>query len=71
MRRMGNSNPEFRIAARTRSRASCTALSARPTTVKAGSPEAMSTSTSMIRPSNPITAQVCVFASTIDTTYLE
>ena len=31
MRRIGNSQPELRIAARTRSRASWTALSARPT----------------------------------------
>ena len=40
MRRAGNSKPEFRIAARTRSRASRTARSASPTIVKAGRPGA-------------------------------
>ena len=36
MRRAGSASPEAIIAERTRSRASATALSGRPTTVKAG-----------------------------------
>ncbi len=43
--REGSANPEFVIAAVTRSRASFTALLARPTIVHAGSPVAPSTST--------------------------
>ena len=45
MRRSGNSKPGFTSAARTRSRASRTALSASPTTVNAGRPWRMSAST--------------------------
>ena len=52
-RRGGKANPAFRIAPRTRSRASCTAVSPRPTTVKPGRPGATSTSTRMDRPSRP------------------
>ena len=44
MRRIGNSQPELRIAARTRSRASCTAVSGNPTMLKRGKPGDMSTS---------------------------
>jgi hypothetical protein len=43
--RDGSANPEFVIAAVTRSRASFTALLASPTIVHAGSPAATSTST--------------------------
>src|SRR3954451_9174300 len=46
------------MAARTRSRASRTALSARPTTVNAGSPSRMSDSTQTRRASTPSTANV-------------
>ena len=38
MRRAGSARPEATSAARTRSRASDTALSGRPTTLKAGNP---------------------------------
>src|SRR4051812_11133888 len=48
------------MAARTRSRASRTALSARPTTVKAGSPSRMSASTQTRRASTPSTAKVAI-----------
>ena len=65
MRRCGNSKPEFLMAARTRSRASCTAVSGSPTMVKAGRPGAMSTSTSTMDPSNPTTAQLRTRASVI------
>ena len=44
--RRGNSQPELRIAALTRSLASCTAVSGSPTIVKEGSPGEISTSTS-------------------------
>ena len=49
MRRGGSPRPSEASAARTRSRDSATALSGSPTTVKAGSPEAIVTwvSTSM------------------------
>ncbi len=46
IRRIGISKPQFFIAARTRSRASRTAVSGKPTMSKAGSPSATSTSTS-------------------------
>ena len=51
------------MAARTRSRASCTAVSGNPTMVNAGSADAKSTSTSTMDPSSPTTAQVNAFAS--------
>ena len=63
IRRIGNSHPEFLMAARTRSRASCTAASGRPTIVKAGSPGEISTSTSTITPSRPTIAHVLLLAS--------
>ncbi len=49
MRRGGNASPSEFSAERTRSRNSATALSGRPTTVKAGKPDAIVTwvSTSM------------------------
>ena len=63
MRRIGNSHPDtLRMAARTRSRASCTAVSGSPTTWNAGSPGEISTSTSTTYPSSPTTAQVSVLA---------
>src|SRR3990172_2363035 len=52
------------MAERTRSFASCTAVSGRPTMAKAGSPCEMSTSTSTISPSRPTMAQLLTFAST-------
>ena len=58
MRRIGNSHPEFRMAAWTRSRASWTAVSSSPTTWNADSPGEMSTSTSTTYPSSPTTVQV-------------
>ena len=63
MRRMGNSQPELRTAARTRSRDSWTAVSGRPTTVKAGRPEAISASTSTMTPCMPMSAQVLTLVS--------
>src|SRR3954447_19815913 len=56
MRLCGNSKPELVIAERTRSRASRTALSARPTIVKAGRPMRMSASTQTRRLSTPSSA---------------
>ena len=46
--------PELRMAVRTRSFDSRTAVSGSPTMSKAGSPAAESTSTAMMRPSTPI-----------------
>jgi hypothetical protein len=63
IRLSGNSKPEFTIAARTLSRASRTALSASPTTVKAGRPERMSASTQTRRLSTPSSAKVTTRAS--------
>jgi hypothetical protein len=65
MRRIGNSQPLFRRAARTRSFASWTAVSGRPTMLKAGKPGEMSTSTWTMRPSRPITAQDWAVASKV------
>ena len=62
--RAGNSKPEFRIAARTRSRASRTARSPSPTIVNAGSPARMSTSTVTRRGSSPSMEKVVTWAST-------
>src|SRR4051794_4189162 len=53
IRRGGWTNPAFRSAPRTRSRASWRAASARPTIVNPGSPGATSTSTRISRPSSP------------------
>ena len=63
MRRSGNSKPALRMAARTRSRASCTAVSGSPTMLNAGSPLPMSTSTSTGMPSTPTTAPLRTLAS--------
>ena len=61
----GNTKPEFCSAARTRSRASRTALSASPTTVNAGRPlERMSASTHTRRLVTPSTANVLTRAIT-------
>src|SRR3954471_5060988 len=64
MRLAGNAKPEFTSAAWTRSRASRTALSARPTTVNAGRPSRMSASTQTRRPSTPSSAKVVTRAIT-------
>ena len=53
IRRGGNARPLLRIAPRTRSRASWSAASGRPTIVNPGRPGATSTSTRMTRPSMP------------------
>ena len=63
MRLSGNSKPALRIAARTRSFASCTAVSGNPTIWNAGNPLPMSTSTSTGMPSMPTTAPLRTFAS--------
>ena len=65
IRLVGKVQPEFRIADRTRSLASCTAISGRPTMVKEGSPGDMSTSTSTRAPSNPTMAQLFTLANMI------
>src|SRR3954447_25807290 len=57
MRFCGKPKPELVIAERTRSRASRTALSARPTIVKAGRPMRMSASTQTRRLSTPSSAK--------------
>ena len=64
IRLAGNSKPEFNTAARTRSRASRTAASARPTIVNAGSPALMSTSTLTARAWSPSIVNVRARAST-------
>jgi hypothetical protein len=58
MRFAGMASPEATSAARTRSRLSATALSGRPTTVKATFPEAICTCTSTARASIPSKATV-------------
>src|SRR5579875_3184255 len=63
MRLNGKRQPEFLIAERTRSLDSLTAVSGRPTIVKAARPLEISISTSTSAPSRPITAQLCTFAS--------
>lgn len=59
----GNSSPLFWIAARTRSRASLTSTSARPTSVKLGSPLARWTSTVTSAASSACSARLCMTAS--------
>src|SRR4051812_10823956 len=59
----GNSKPELRIAARTRSRASRTARSPSPTIVKFGKPVRTSTSTVTRRLSTPWIAKVVTWAN--------
>ncbi len=51
------------MAARTRSRDSCTAVSGSPTIVNTGNPGAVSTSTSTSSPSSPASAQLSTLAS--------
>ena len=58
MRRAGSASPEATSAARTRSRASLTALSGSPTMLKAGRPGATCTWTSTRRASMPSNATV-------------
>jgi hypothetical protein len=57
MRRCGNSKPQFWIAARTRSRASLTSVSGRPTRVKEGKPAARWTSTVTSGAARPASAR--------------
>src|SRR4051812_44235588 len=64
MRFCGNSKPLLVMAARTRSRASRTALSARPTTVNEGRPRRMSHSTATRRVSTPSMAKLVTAEST-------
>ncbi|GAH95245.1 unnamed protein product, partial [marine sediment metagenome] len=63
IRFIGKVQPEFRIAARTRSLASWTAVSGKPTIVNEGKPGEISTSTSTIAPSSPTTAQLNTLAN--------
>ncbi len=63
IRRDGTSKPELRSAARTRSRASSTALPASPTMVSPGRPKATSTSTRTGIPSTPMTEALRAVAS--------
>jgi hypothetical protein len=65
MRRAGTSKPLFRTALRTRSRASWTALPARPTIVRPGRPNATSTSTRTGTASTPRSDALTVSASTV------
>src|SRR5689334_12015610 len=64
MRLAGNAKPELTSAAWTRSRASRTALSASPTTVKPGRPSRMSASTQTRRASTQSSAKVTTRAIT-------
>ena len=64
IRRGGNARPLLRIAPRTRSRASWSAASGRPTMVNPGRPGATSTSTRMTRPSMPWSVAARTVAST-------
>ena len=66
IRRDGTSKPELRSAARTRSRASSTALPARPTMVSPGRPKATSTSTRTGTPSTPTIEALSALASIAD-----
>jgi hypothetical protein len=63
MREGGSERPSAPIAARTRSRLSVTALSGRPTMVKAGRPEAIWTWTSTVMTSMPRKATVLTRAT--------
>nr|WP_235514258.1 hypothetical protein [Deinococcus sp. Leaf326] len=64
MRAAGKGRPALRMAARTRSRASLTAWSGRPTMENAGRPGDTSTSTSTGTASTPIKATLRARAST-------
>ena len=63
IRPSGNLKPELRIADRMRSRDSRTAVSPRPTTVNAGRPLRMSTSTQTGKGWTPSMANVATLAS--------
>ena len=63
IRPSGNLKPELRMAERMRSRDSRTAVSPRPTTVNAGSPLRMSTSTHTWDGWTPSMANVATLAS--------
>ena len=67
IRRVGQVSPEFAIAARIRSLASCSAASGRPIIVTPGSPSARSAWISTSCPSTPSTATDVVRASVIRT----
>ena len=67
MRRNGNSKPQLTSAARTRSRASRTAASGRPTIEKAGRPRWTSISTRTGRAEMPSSVNVFAVASTATT----
>ncbi len=62
----GNSSPALAMAERTRSRASFTSVSARPTSVKLGRPLARWTSTQTGRASRPSSARLCTNDRLID-----
>ena len=62
---VGKSRPLFWMAERTRSRASRTSVSAKPTKVKLGKPLAMCTSTVTRGAFMPKTAQLCTCANPI------
>ena len=64
MRMGGRSKAWLTMPDRTRSRASCTAASGRPTTLKPGSPGRRSTSTSTVAVSRPMTAGLTMRATT-------
>ena len=66
IRRGGQVKPVFRIAPRTRSRASDSAASGRPTIVSPGRPGATSTSTLTSRPSSPTRVADSTVASTFE-----
>ena len=67
IRRSGNSKPQLTSAARTRSRASLTAASGRPTIEKLGRPRWTSTSTRTGRAEMPSSVNVLAVASTVGT----
>jgi hypothetical protein len=67
IRRIGNSKPQLSSAARTRSRASRTAASGRPTIWKAGNPRWTSASTLTGRAAIPSSVNVREMASTTPT----
>ena len=62
---LGKSSPEFCSAERTRSRASLTSVSAKPTKVKLGKPLAKCTSTVTDGASSPKTARLCTIAKPV------
>ena len=62
---VGNLNPQFLSAERTRSRDSLTAVSGKPTTSKAGIPFDISTSTDTKYPSIPISPALLILDSIV------